>query len=117
MLINDLPLVMIKCLICTIIIEVFVAFIIGLRKKDIIYVILVNIMTNPLVVSFPILMLVRFGINERYISLVILEILALISEGFVYKKVLTYKKLNPYLISIILNVLSYCIGIVINNLF
>jgi hypothetical protein len=117
MLINDLPYIMIRCLICTIIIELIGAFILGLRKKDLVYVVLVNIMTNPLVVSLPVLVLVKFGVNARYICLVFLEILAIISEGFVYKKVLTYKKLNPYLISLILNVLSYCIGIVINNLF
>ena len=102
MLINDLPYIMVRCLICTIIIELIAAFIIGLRKKDLIYVLLVNIMTNPLVVSLPILMLVMFGFYARYICLAILEILALISEGFVYNKVLTYKKLNPYLISLIL---------------
>jgi hypothetical protein len=117
MLINDLPYIMIKCLICTIIIELIGALIIGLRKKDLLYVVLVNTMTNPLVVTLPIFMLVKFGITARYICLLLMEIFAVISEGFVYKKVLTFKKLNPYLISLILNVLSYCIGVIINNLF
>ena len=55
MIINDLPIIMIKCLLITIIIEVLISILLGLRKKDILNVILVNIVTNPLVVSIPVL--------------------------------------------------------------
>ena len=51
MLIKDIPFIMFKCLFLTILIETIFSFFIGLRKKkDIINVILVNVITNPIVV-------------------------------------------------------------------
>lgn len=113
---NDLPIIMIKCLICTIIIEVIIGILIGIRnKKDVLNIILVNILTNPIVVSLPIYVMIRYGIRFRYYSLVILEVFAVVIEGIIYKKVLKHKKINPYLISLILNMGSYLIGEVINK--
>lgn len=115
MLINDLPLIMLRCLILTIIIEVIIGLILKIKnKKDILNIILVNIITNPIVVSIPVYINIKFGLLERNISLIILEILTLFVEGFIYKKVLNYKKINPYLISLILNMSSYLIGEIIN---
>lgn len=114
---SDLPKIMIKCLLLTIIIEVIISVIIGIRnKKDILNVILVNVMTNPLVVSLPIYIMMKYGMRYRMYSLIVLEILAFASEGFVYSKVLNYKKINPYVISLILNLGSYFIGEIINRL-
>lgn len=108
---------MIKCLICTIIIEVIVAYILRIKdKKDISNIILVNVVTNPLVVSIPIYMMVKYNYNMRIISLIVLEILTVIVEGLIYLKVLKYKKMNPFIISIILNLSSYLIGEIINKL-
>lgn len=108
---------MIKCLICTIIIEVLVAIILKIRnKKDLLNIILVNILTNPLVVSIPILILIKYGYNARMICLIILEILTVIVEGLIYFKVFNYKKINPFIVSLILNLSSYLIGDIINNL-
>ena len=86
------------------------------RKKDYLNIILVNCITNPLVVSIPVFINVRFGLLQRHISLIILELLTLFIEGFVYKKVLKFKKMNPYLISLILNISSFLIGELINYL-
>ena len=117
MLINDLPIMMLKCLILTIIIEIIVSIILKIKnKKDILNIILVNCITNPLVTSIPVYFNINFGLLERNISLLILEILTLFIEGFIYKKVLNYKKINPYLISLILNMSSYLIGKIINYL-
>ena len=115
--IDELPLVMCKCLILTIVIELIIALIIGIRnKKDILNVILVNVFTNPIASSLPIFMYIKFGYNVEIITIIIVEIFAFVSEGFIYSKVLKYKKLNPYLISLILNLSSYLIGVVINSL-
>ena len=114
---SDLPKIMIKCLLLTIIIEVIISVMIGIRnKKDILNVILVNVMTNPIVVSLPIYIMMKYGMRYRMYSLLVLEILAFASEGFVYSKVLNYKKINPYAISLILNLGSYFIGEIINRL-
>ena len=115
MILNELPKIMIKCLLLTIILELVVAFVIGIKnKKDIINVILVNIITNPLVVTIPVYFNIKYGLLERNIMLFVLEILTVITEGYIYKRVLDYKKLNPFILSIILNLSSYFIGEIIN---
>ena len=114
--INELPLIMLICLSSTIVIELIMSLLLGIRnKKDILNVILVNIMTNPLVVS--ILMYITYNrLFNTTISIIILEILVILTEGFVYKKVLTFDKINPYVLSLILNISSYFIGRVLNNI-
>lgn len=117
MIINDLPRIMVKCLVLTILIELVIALLIGIvKRRDLVNIVLVNVVTNPLVVSLPILIMLMYGIRARYIVLIILEILTFLFEGFIYSKVLDYKKLNPYVISLMLNLGSYLIGEVINRL-
>ena len=114
--INELPLIMLICLSSTIVIELIMSLLLGIRnKKDILNVILVNIMTNPLVVS--ILMYITYNkLFNTTISIIILEILVVLTEGFAYKKVLTFNKINPYILSLILNISSYFIGKLLNNI-
>lgn len=114
--INELPLIMLICLSSTIVIELIMSLLLGMRnKKDILNVILVNIMTNPLVVS--ILMYITYNrLFNTTISIIILEILVILTEGFTYKKVLTFDKINPYVLSLILNISSYFIGGLLNNI-
>lgn len=114
--INELSLIMLICFSSTIVIELIMSLLIGIRnKKDILNVILVNIMTNPLVVS--ILMYITYNrLFNTTISIIILEILVILTEGFTYKKVLTFDKINPYVLSLILNISSYFIGELLNNI-
>ena len=114
--INELPLIMLICLSSTIVIELIMSLLLGIRnKKDILNVILVNIMTNPVVVS--ILMYITYNrLFNTTISIIILEILVILTEGFTYKKVLTFDKINPYVLSLILNISSYFIGGLLNNI-
>ena len=115
MLISDLPYYMFKCLVLTIIIELIIAIIIGIRgKKNIINVVLVNIITNPLVVTLPFFLLIVFNYQVYKYSIYFLEVITLITEGFIYYKVLDYKRINPFIISLILNGASYLLGFVIN---
>ena len=107
----NLLLIMIKCLLCTIVIEILIALVLNIKdKKDLLYVVLVNILTNPIVVLVPILINSKFKI----ITLYSLEILTVFIEGYIYLKVLKYKKLNPFILSILLNLASYLIGGIIN---
>lgn len=115
MIIKNLPKNIIICLLFTIIIELIVAIILKVRnKKDIINIILVNIMTNPLVVVIPQVLLLYHGIIWRNISLLLLEILAFLSEGLIYKKFLTYHKIDGMILSLILNLSSYFLGYLLN---
>lgn len=111
-----IPQMMLICLALTLIIEVLFAFIIGMRKgKDYINVILVNVLTNPLVVSLSIA-IQFFAYRYYYVGLFGLEILAVLVEGYIYKKYLHYNHLNPYIVSLMLNIASYGLGQLLNYL-
>ena len=69
-------------------------------------IVLVNVLTNPLVVSLSVYMNLRYGLMGRRVSLVFLEIWAFYTEGFLYRRYLKYKNINPYLLSIVLNLSS-----------
>ena len=113
--IKNLPQIMATCLVLTIVIEVVLALILGVRdKKDLLNIVLVNILTNPLVVIIPIFCNYEFGLLGRNISLFILELLAFAIEGLIYLKVLNYKKINGLLLSLILNLASYFTGVIYN---
>jgi hypothetical protein len=115
---NELPIIMLKCLLLTILIECIIGFIIGVRdKKDLLNILLVNILTNPIVVSIPVLVMLKSTPTNRYYCLFILEIVTFLIEGFIYSKVFKYKKINPYIVSLIMNLGSYFIGEIIYNIF
>lgn len=102
---------MIFCLIITIIIECTVAFILKVRNlKDFFNIIIVNFMTNPLVVSIPVYLNIMYGIKYRNIAYYFLELFAMFSEGYVYKKYLKYDKINPFILSFVLNLTSFLSG-------
>lgn len=103
------------CLILTIIIETLIAFLLKLRKTDLLIVVLVNILTNPLVVSISHYFNIKNGHFGYVYSLIALEILTFITEGLIYKYNLDNKKINPFIISLILNISSYLFGLIINN--
>lgn len=108
-----LPEYIIVCLLCTIIIELLGAFYLRVKdKKDYVNIIWVNVITNSIVVVVPYVLYLYVGIIYRNISL---EVLAVILEGYIYKKVLNYGRFNVYLLSLILNLCSYFIGNVIGN--
>ena len=109
--------ILIVCLLSTIIVEVIVSLLLKVRdKKDILNIILVNIMTNPLLVSITVYINIFYGLKYKNIIIYPLEILVVLVEGLVYKRYLKYKKINPYLLSLILNISSYLIGLFINRI-
>lgn len=117
MLLYALPKIMIICLISTLLIECTIAFILGIRnKKDILNVLLVNVLTNPILVASTTLIKVLISIKAYHIAMPIFEISAFLIEGFIYHKCLTHRKINGFLLSLILNICSYFLGIVINNI-
>ena len=111
----NFALYMLICLVSTIVVEVIVALLLKVRTKmDIINVILVNILTNPLLVSVVNLISINYGLVIGYIFLFIFEVSVVFIEGFIYKKYLDYKKINPYVLSFILNLCSYLFGLLLN---
>jgi len=114
MYIDELPFVMLKCLIITLVIETMIAFIIGIRKKDILNIVLINFITNPLIVSLSVYFGFNYGMKVEKIAIIVLEIIVFITEGILYSKFLKYKKINGFIISFILNFSSYFIGKILN---
>ena len=107
-----------RSLILTIIIEVIMSLLLKIgNKEDIILIVLVNIFTNLLVTSLTFSFNYFYGLEYVYYVELLLELFAFISEAIIYKKYLNFKKINPYLISLVLNMSSYLIGLLINYIF
>lgn len=113
---DQIPYYMARALIMTVLIETFIAFLIGYRKKDLLNVALVNIMTNPIVFIVPVYFNIKYSLFARNVVLLILEILTVFVEGFVYYKYFTKKKINPFVLSLILNLSTYLTGVIVNSL-
>ena len=112
--ISKLPIYMIIALLCTIIIECSVAKILKVKTKDdFINIILVNVLTNPIVTSFSFAINVFYSLECRNIFMIFIEFTVFIVEGFIYAKVLDYKKINGFKLSFILNLSSYLLGFII----
>ena len=85
------------------------------NKKDLFLLFLVNVLTNPIIVlSF---WLVGFYTNwDAYIVLIPLELFAVLTEGYYYKKYgCDFRR--PYLFSLAANMFSFWIGVLIQHLF
>lgn len=110
MLVSDLPFVMIWCLTLTAAVEYAVALGLGVSDvRDGAVVLLVNVMTNPLLVSASYLVMLTAGKGAYYPVLAVSEIAVVLAEGLVYKFTLRTKR-NPFLLALILNAASFAAG-------
>jgi len=111
---NPLIFALVFSLALTIIIEAVFLFLsaVGKRdKKDLLLVVLVNIITNPVVVLTYWLAVLYTGLNVILI-IIPLEAFAVLTEGYYYKKYgRSFKR--PYLFSLTANMLSYGAGLLI----
>ena len=115
--IEQLPILMMQYLLLTIVVEVLVAFLLGIRgKKNMVYVVLVNIITNPILNASIVYLEYQYGRDVRNLSLAIFEVVAFLVEGWIYFRCLDYKKKNGFFVSFILNVSSYLMGTIINSI-
>jgi len=84
------------------------------NKKDILLVILVNTLTNPIVVLTYWILFFNTNWNTTLI-IIALEAFAVLTEGFIYKRNLHCIK-RPYLFSLVINTFSYSTGLLISYL-
>ena len=84
-------------------------------KKDIILVVMVNVVTNPAVVLIYWLTILYANINE-VLTMAALEIFAVLIEGYYYNRYGQGFK-RPYLFSAAANVFSFGVGVLVQNLF
>ena len=83
-------------------------------KKDLLLLLLVNILTNPVVVlSFWLVSL--YTSWNTHIILILLELFAILTEGYYYKK---YGRgfRQPFLFAVAANMFSFWIGVLIQQL-
>ncbi|MBR2731890.1 MAG: hypothetical protein IKD72_07905 [Clostridia bacterium] len=114
---NLLPYYMVRNLLLTVAIETGLAALLGLRRRDLLYVALVNVMTNPLVNVSTFLTGFFYGARARLWVLIAVELAAFGSEGFVYYKTLEKRRPHPFLLSLLCNAASYGAGLAINLIF
>ena len=104
---------LIKSFILTLIIEYIIIKLIFIKKKVHIPVLLVNMLTNPLVVYIYNIMSI-YSLYYKDIVLLFLELLVVIVEGYVYKYLLEITWKKALIISFASNIIAYLIGIIIN---
>lgn len=95
-------------LLLTLVFELIFAFLFGLRKKDLLLVFLVNIMTNPAAV------LCNYLLGGGFWILVMIETVVIIWEGCYYKKYGMSIR-HPFLLSVISNIVSYLMGYLLSH--
>ena len=102
-----------KPLFLTLLFECAAAYLFGVRnRKDQLLVILVNIVTNPVLVLFCLLLMYYLNIGKAYlITYLILEPIVVYVEYRFYQKYLQTRK-DPLLLSVLLNVISILGGII-----
>ena len=106
------------CLIGTLLIEVTLALALGVRGwDDIEKVILINILTNPVLVTILFLLnRMRVDVKEIFFIQLGLEVVVVILEGMYYKRKLQKERMNPFLLSMVLNAVSYGAGLALSLL-
>ena len=102
-------------LLLTILIELSISILLGIKtRNDIRIVILVNICTNPIVVYIANI-LKLLNNNLLYIlTVILLEIIVVFVEFRLYNKSLKNYKKSKFILSLVNNISSYMIGILIN---
>ena len=96
----------------TLLLELGTALLLGLRGgRDLLAVGLVNVVTNPVVVLILNLFLYLRGAAAPWYLVAILEFSAVLVEGLLFSLCLSGRRLHPFLLSLILNAISYVGGL------
>lgn len=102
-------------LLLTIILEVNTSYVIGVRSKnDIMVVMLVNVCTNPVVVYIANLVKMLDNKTIYWGCVAIMEYTVIIVEWRLFRKYLQNKEINCLCLSLANNIVSFGIGLVIN---
>ena len=116
MVVKQIILTLIVCLILTLVLEEITALIVGVRKGfDLTVILFSNLLTNPVVVFWGIL-LASFTKIPRPVYVIVLELAAFITEALIYRKLLFTKKPSPFILSLILNSVSFFAGTTLSSL-
>ena len=104
------PLSLVLALLLTEAVELPVCLLWGMRGRDLVFVLLANLLTNPLVnVLYALAYL--YPPIPRAVSIAVLEIAAVLTEWIVYRSATGAKR--PFLVSLTANAASYGAGLLI----
>lgn len=101
------------CLVVTIIVEGIVIFIKYGRKDYVYYSLLCNVLTNPILNLLLCVLVLVLGSEIYMIALMILEIIVVIVEAYVYKILCHFLDKEALKVSLLLNISSYLIGLIV----
>ena len=102
-------------LVLTIILEEAAALVSGVRKGfDLAVILFTNTLTNPIVV-FTGLVLANLTEVPKIICVAVLELIVFVTEALIFKKLLYAQKPSPFVLSLILNGVSFVIGTPLAN--
>ena len=100
--------------IATVLIELSLSTIFIRNIKEFKYVAIINVLTNiPLNVMYLIINCFTNSIIINYSYIFVGELIVFLVEGYYYKKHLNVK-INSYLLSLLLNVISFTFGLIIS---
>ncbi len=106
------PLSLVLALLLTEAIEIPVCLLWGMRGRDLLFVLLANLLTNPVVNALYALAYLYTPI-PRVASIAVLEIAAVVTEWLVYRSATDAKR--PFLVSLTANAASYGVGLLITT--
>lgn len=104
------PLSLVLALLLTEAIELPICLLWGMRERDLIFVLLANLLTNPIVNVLYALASLYTPI-PRVASIAVLEIAAVVTEWLIYRSATDAKR--PFLVSLTANAASYGAGLLI----
>ena len=115
MTIEQLPLIMLRALALTVIIECAAAWLLGVRNRhDQIIVMLANLATNPVVVSAGAAVMVFWGYDKLLPCTLVMEVIAVAVEAAIYRRNIS-TGISPVMLSIVCNLTSYLLGELFNR--
>ena len=104
------------CLLLTVLLEEATALILGVRKRfDLTVILFTNTLTNPIAVFGGMVVATFTGIPSP-VYIIIAELAVWLTEGLIYKKLLYFEKFHPFIVSLILNGVSFFIGTTLASL-
>lgn len=106
---------MVTSLVLTLIIELSVLWLLGLRgRKNYQIAVYANMLTNPPVVFVTNLAFIFYPSYAWFIVGFLEITLAFFVEAVIYRKFLTYRLLSPWVLSLIANLISFETGLVLS---
>lgn len=113
---KDVIIVFVICLLLTVILEEGTALMIGIRKGfDLTVILFANTLTNPIVVLTGLVM-TAYTTVPRAVYVAVPELAAFLVEALIYRKLLYTMKPSPFIVSLILNCVSFFIGTTVSGL-